>query len=71
MPLGDCVTESDLCIVLLLLEKFLRHVQTFCVALHAVRNSPVHGNGVINYAITVRVFRTVLRDRLKKLFQVQ
>ena len=36
-----------------------------CVALRTVRNSPVHSNGVINYAIAVRLFRTVLRDRLK------
>ena len=51
---------------LLLLERyFLRHVRTLCVALRAARNSPVHSNGVINYAIAVRLFRTVLRDRLK------
>ena len=47
--------------------KVLRRVQTFCVALRAARNSPVHSNGVMNYAIAVRLFRTVLRDRLKNL----
>ena len=32
----------------------------------ALRNSPVHSNGVINYAIALRLFRTVLlRDHLK------
>ena len=32
----------------------------------AARNSPVHSNSVINYAIAVRLFRTVMRrDRLK------
>ena len=44
-----------------LLEQFLRLVRTLCVA----RNSPVHSNGVINYAIAVSLFQTVLRDRLK------
>ena len=48
-----------------LLEKFLRHVRTLCVAWCTARNSPVHSNGVINYAIAVRLFRTVLRDRPK------
>ena len=33
---------------------FLRRVRTLCVALHTARNSPVHSNGVINYAITIR-----------------
>ena len=32
--------------------KFLRRVQTLCMALRAARNSPVYSNGVINYAIT-------------------
>ena len=50
---------------LLLLEKILRRVQTLCVALRAARNSPVHSNGVIKYAIVIRLFRTVLCDRLK------
>ena len=35
------------------------------VALRAARNSQVHSNGAINYAIAVHLFRTVLRDRLK------
>ena len=49
--------------ILVSLEKFLTRVQTLCVALRAARNSPVlHGNSVINYAIAVRLFRTVLRD---------
>ena len=48
--------------------KVLRRVQTLCVALRAVRNSPVHnkshdrGTGTLPYAI----FQTVLRDHLKK-----
>ena len=33
--------------------------------MRAARNSPIHSNGVINYEIVVRLFRTVLRDRLK------
>ena len=36
-----------------------------CVALRTTRISPVHSNGVINYVFAVRLFRTVLRDRLK------
>jgi hypothetical protein len=36
-----------------------------CVALRTARNSPVHSNGVMNYAVAIRLFRTVLRDRLK------
>ena len=47
------------------LEKFLRRVRTLRVALRAARNSPVHSNGVINYAIAVRLFRTVRLFRLK------
>ena len=35
--------------VLLLLEKFLRRVQTLFVSLRTGCNSPVHGNAVINY----------------------
>ena len=33
------------------------------------RISPVHSNGVINYAIAIRLFRTVLRDRLKNFWR--
>ena len=50
---------------ILLLEKFLRGARTLCMALRAARNSPVHSNGVINYAIAVRLFLTVLCDCLK------
>ena len=35
-----------------------------CVTLRAASNAPVHSTGVINYAIAVRLFRTVLRDHL-------
>ena len=54
--------------------KFLRRVQTLCVALRMARNSPVHchnrhSNGVIKYAIAIRLFRTVLRDCLKNFFR--
>ena len=52
-------------VLLLLREKFLRRVQTLCIALRNMRNSPVHSNAVINYAIMIRLFRSVLRDRLK------
>ena len=51
----------DLGLLLLCWKSFLRRV-----ALRAARNSPVHSNSAINYAIAVRLFRTVLRDRLKK-----
>ena len=40
----------------LFLEEFLRRVRTLRVALRAARNSPVHNNGVINYATAVRLF---------------
>ena len=52
---------------LLLLEKFLRCIRTLCVVLREARNSPVHSNSVINYTVAARLFRTVLRDRLKNL----
>lgn len=53
----------------MLLEKCLRCIQTLCVALHAAHKSPVHG--VINYAIMVRLFWTMLPDRIKNFCQVQ
>ena len=53
--------------LLLFLKKFLRPVQTFLdVALRIAHISPVHSNAVINYAIAIRLFRTVSAyDRLK------
>ena len=51
--------------ILLLLEKFLRRVRTLWVVLRATCNSPVHSNGVINYAIAAHLFRTVLHGSLK------
>ena len=64
--IGSCtfIAGSPQC-SLLLLEKFLRCMQTLCVALRTARNSPVHSNGVINYAIAIRLFQTVMRDCLK------
>ena len=50
---------------LLLLEKLLRRVRTLCVALRTACKSPVHSNCVINYAIAILLYRTVLRDRLQ------
>ena len=41
---------------LCLLEKFLRRVQTLCVALRTTRNSPVPSNNVINYAIAIYAY---------------
>ena len=46
-------------------EKCFETRRMLCVALRTARNSPVHSNGVINYAFVVRLFRTELRDRLK------
>ena len=48
--------------------KCLSRVETLRVALRAARNSPVHSNGVINYAIMVCLFWTVLRDDRLKTF---
>ena len=54
------------------LKSFLRRVQTLGMALRVALNTPVHSNSVINYAITVRLFWTVLRAwSSQKLFQVQ
>ena len=39
------------------------------VAQRTAHISPVHSNGVINYAIAIRLFRTVLRDRLKNFWR--
>ena len=50
---------------LFLLEKFVRGVQTLCVALRIVCNSSVHSNVLINYAIAIHLFRIVLRNNLK------
>ena len=72
--LNNCLTLNELYVtynlnennfLLLFLEKFLRRVRTLRVALRAACNSPFHSNGVINYVIVVRLFLTVLRDRLK------
>ena len=41
--------------------KVLRHVK--CCAWHSVRHD------VLNYAIAIRLFRTVLRDRLKNFWR--
>ena len=37
-------------------KKFLRRVRMLCVALRTVPKSPVHSNGVINYAIAIYVY---------------
>ena len=42
-----------------------RYKRCACGIAYRARNSSVHSNGVINYAIAIRLFRTVLRDRLK------
>ena len=45
--------------------------KSFCTnvvrGLCTAHNSPIHSNGVVNYAIAIRLFRKVLRDRLKNL----
>ena len=46
-----------LTINLLLLEKFWNRAQMLCVALRIVPNIPVHSNAVINYVITISLFR--------------
>ena len=46
--------------IMLLLEKFLRHVRTLCVALHIARNSPIHSNAVINNAIVIRLLCLIM-----------
>ena len=35
------------------------------MAVRSARNSTVHSNGVMNYATTIRLFWTVLRDHLE------
>ena len=46
-------------------NKFLRRVQALFMAFHVAANSSVDSNAVINYVIAIRLFRTVLRNRLK------
>ena len=50
---------------LLLLEMFLRCIWTLCVAMRIAPISPIHSTDVINYSVTIHLFRTVLRNRLK------
>ena len=56
--LQDMINEVDADgkdedLLLLLLEKFLRHIRMLCMALRAACNSLVHSKSVINYAIAV------------------
>ena len=60
---------ANFCMLLLLLEKFLRCVQTLCVALCIAPNSPFHKNAVMNYALYLYVFfRPVMRNNRLKIF---
>ena len=53
------------------LQKFLRRVKCCAWRSGQLRISPVHSNAVINYAsvILIRLFRKVLRDRLKNFWR--
>ena len=60
---SDSVAQGRYCFV----DKFMRPVRTLCMVLRIVANSPVHTNGVINYAI--RLLRNSAAYASQKLFQ--
>ena len=55
---GHVFTGSIHYLLTLLLEKYLRGVRMFCVALRISPNAFVHSNAVTNYAMVIHLFRS-------------